>query len=104
MVRLEGIVPKAIQTSIGPVLVLAVILLGTFLSPESQDNNYKNRGISLVGLALTYALLYLTSSNRLKIVWRTVIVGLLSQYLLALFVLRTQVGFDIFDFVSSLAR
>jgi len=101
---LEGIVPKAIQTSIGPVLVLAVILLGTFLSPESQDNNYKNRGISLVGLALTYALLYLTSSNRLKIVWRTVIVGLLSQYLLALFVLRTQVGFDIFDFVSSLAR
>jgi len=104
VVRLEGIVPKAIQTSIGPVLVLAVILLGTFLSPESQDNNYKNRGISLVGLALTYALLYLTSSNRLKIVWRTVIVGLLSQYLLALFVLRTQVGFDIFDFVSSLAR
>jgi len=84
--------------------VITVILLGTFLSPESADNNYKNRAISLAGLTVTYFLLYLTSSDRRRIVWRTVLVGVLCQYLLALFVLRTQPGYDIFNFISLLAR
>jgi len=84
--------------------VIAVIFIGTFVSPTTADNNYQNRGISILGLMVFYAGLYITSANRKKIVWRTVLVGLLSQYVLALFVLRTQAGYDIFNFVSFLAR
>ena len=102
--RLGDTIPAVVQVPLSALVVVAVILLGTFLSPQSADNNYGNRAISLAGLILIYAILYLTSAHRRKIVWRTVIVGLLLQYILALFVLRTQVGYDIFNFVSFLAR
>lgn len=60
--------------------------------------------ISLVGLILMIAGLYATSSNRKAINWHTVISGFLIQYIIALFVLRTGVGYDIFEFISRLAR
>ena len=85
-------------------LVVSVILLGTFLSPETPNNTYRNRGISLSGLVVLYCALYITSANRKMIQWRTILTGLLFQYLISLFVLRTEVGYDVFSFVSSLAR
>lgn len=36
--------------------------------------------------------------------WRTVIVGMFVQFIVALFVLRSTVGYDIFNFISELAR
>jgi concentrative nucleoside transporter, CNT family len=98
------VIPETLQTPLAALLVAAVILVGTFGSPQSADNNLKNRGISIAGLMIFYMILYLTSANRKMIVWRTVLVGLLCQYILALFVLRTGVGYNIFNFVSSLAR
>jgi CNT family concentrative nucleoside transporter len=97
-------IPEKYRTWVGAVLVISVIMMGTFLSPVSADNSLPNRGISVAGLAVFYFILWITSANRKKIVWRTVLVGLLCQYILALFVLRTSVGYDIFDFVSYLAR
>jgi len=97
-------IPQKLQIPIATILVGAVILIGTFASPQSADNNYKNRGISLAGLVIFYAILYITSAKRRMIVWQTVLVGVLCQYLLALFVLRTQVGYSIFNFISLLAR
>ena len=103
-VQLGNLIPYKLQTPLAALFVVMVILMGTFLSPQSSDNNYKNRGISILGLFVFYVTLYITSANRSKIAWRTVIMGLLCQYLLALFVLRTQAGYDIFDFISFLAR
>lgn len=60
--------------------------------------------ISLVGLIILIAGLYATSTNRKAINWHTVISGFLIQYIIALFVLRTSVGYDIFEFISRLAR
>ncbi|PYD07721.1 hypothetical protein DND36_31935, partial [Pseudomonas savastanoi pv. glycinea] len=48
--------------------------------------------------------LYATSKNRSKIQWNAVIGGMLMQYIIALFVLRTKAGYDIFNFISFLAR
>jgi concentrative nucleoside transporter, CNT family len=45
-----------------------------------------------------------TSRNRKAVNWHTVVVGFLMQFIIALFVLRTGVGYDIFSFISSLAR
>jgi CNT family concentrative nucleoside transporter len=103
-VRAGNTIPEKFQIPLAALLVVAVILVGTFASPESSDNNYKNRGISIGGLAIFYLVLWLTSANRKKIVWRTVLVGLLFQYILAVFVLKTGVGYDIFNFISFLAR
>ncbi|KAK2867763.1 hypothetical protein FQN49_003495 [Arthroderma sp. PD_2] len=97
------LIPEKIQTPLSAAVVVCVILIGAFVSEESQDNTRENRAISLFGLALLLFCLWLTSKNRKKIIWRTVIVGMLMQFVIALFVLRTQVGFDIFHFISQRA-
>jgi CNT family concentrative nucleoside transporter len=96
-------IPAKFRTPAAAVLVVAVILIGAFVSEESQDNTRSNRAISLFGLLVLIAGLWLTSRDRKKIVWQTVIVGMLVQFVIAVFVLRTGVGYDIFNFVSGLA-
>ncbi len=54
----------------------------------------------LLGLAFLLALAYAISSNRSKIPWRTVIVGLAIQVAFAVLVLRWSVGKDVLDFVA----
>ncbi|KAM5475324.1 hypothetical protein MauCBS54593_001800 [Microsporum audouinii] len=97
------LIPTKLQTPLSAALVVCVIVIGAFVSEESQDNTRANRAISLFGLALLIFCLWATSKNRKKIVWRTVIVGMLVQFVIALFVLRTQVGYDIFHFISQRA-
>ncbi|OAX80204.1 hypothetical protein ACJ72_05466 [Emergomyces africanus] len=96
--------PEKYRTLLGAVVVVAVFLIGAFASEESQDNTRENRAVSLFGLVVLLFTLWVTSNNRKKIVWQTVLVGMLVQFLVALFVLRTKVGYDIFNFISGLAR
>jgi concentrative nucleoside transporter, CNT family len=103
-VSLSKKIPEKYRTWTGAAIVLVVILAVTFGSPQTEQNSFTNRGVSLAGLCVFYGLLYVTSADRKRIVWRTVLVGLLCQFVLALFVLRTKVGYDIFNFVSFLAR
>jgi CNT family concentrative nucleoside transporter len=103
-VPLSKQIPEKYRTWTGAALVLIVILAVTFGSPQTEQNSFANRGVSLFGLCVFYGLLYFTSTDRKRIVWRTVLVGLLCQFVLALFVLRTKAGYDIFNFVSFLAR
>lgn len=97
-------IPQKLQIPALFLLLIVVIFLGTFLLPETPNSTYTNRGISIGGLFVFYGVLYITSASRTMIPWRTVLIGLLAQYLISLFVLRTQVGYSIFSFVSSLAR
>lgn len=83
--------------------LVGLIVTVAMTAPEIQDNNATNRGVSLAGLALTICLLWLTSRDRNAICWYTVLVGLYLQFLIALFVLRTQVGYNVFDWISSRA-
>ena len=68
------------------------MLIGAFVSPESQDNTRANRAVSLFGLAVIIFGLWATSKHRSMIQWHTVIVGMLVQFIVALFVLRSGVG------------
>lgn len=54
----------------------------------------------LLGLAAILALAFLFSSNRGRIPWRTVIVGLAIQVAFAALVLRWSVGRDVLDFFA----
>lgn len=77
---------------LGAAITIAVIIVGSFASKESQDNTRANRAVSLFGLAVFITLLWATSRNRSKVAWHTVIVGMLVQFIVALFVLRTKAG------------
>lgn len=91
-VRFAALIPDKLKIPLSAVFVIAVILAGSFASPESQDNTRSNRAVSLFGLAVFLVALWATSRNRKKINWHTVIVGMLVQFIIALFVLRTKAG------------
>jgi len=103
-VRFASYIPEKMRIPAAALLTIAVIVVGAFASEESFDNTRENRAISLFGLVVFIFAFWLTSRNRRKIVWHTVIVGMLTQFIIALFVLRTTAGYDIFTFVSTLAR
>lgn len=83
---------------------LAVILVGTFVSPESKDSKRSDRAISFFGCCVAIFGLWATSSKRKAVNWQPVISGMLIQFIVALFVLRTGAGYDIFNFISKLCR
>ncbi|RVX72641.1 hypothetical protein B0A52_04039 [Exophiala mesophila] len=104
VVRVVDFIPEKFRIWLAALGAIGVILVGSFVSEESDDNTRGNRAISLLGLAVMIAVLWATSRNRSKIRWHTVIGGMLTQFIVAVFVLRTQAGYDIFDFISFLAR
>ena len=101
-VRFVSYIPEHVRIPAGAALTIAVIIVGSFASAESQDNTRANRAVSLFGLVVFLFGFWATSRNRSKIVWHTVIMGMLLQFIIALFVLRTGAGYDIFTFVSTL--
>jgi concentrative nucleoside transporter, CNT family len=103
-VRFAAMIPEKFRIPLSAFVVIAVILIGSFVSEEARDNTRANRAVSLFGLAVLITVLYATSRSRKHIQWHTVIVGLLVQFIIALFVLRTRAGYDIFRFISGLAR
>lgn len=103
-VRFTNLIPERMRIPLGALLTIAVIVVGAFASEESQDNTRANRAVSLFGLLVFLFFFWLTSRNKEKIIWHTVIVGMLTQFIIALFVLRTKAGYDIFEFISTLAR
>jgi CNT family concentrative nucleoside transporter len=103
-VRFVALIPEKLRIPSGAALVIAVIIVGAMASPETADNTRDNRAVSLFGLAVFIFVLWATSRNRKMIVWHTVIVGMLVQFIIGLFVLRTSAGNDIFGFISQLAR
>ncbi|KAJ5374645.1 Na dependent nucleoside transporter [Penicillium concentricum] len=98
------VIPEKLRTPAAAALCIGVIIIGAFASEESTDNTRANRAVSLFGMVVCIFGLWATSRNRKKIIWHTVIVGMLAQFIIALFVLRTTAGYDIFNFVSEIAR
>ena len=60
----------------------------------------RTRLIGLVGIAVLLGSLYLLSNNRRAVDWRVVVVGMILQVLIALFILRTAVGFHVFNWIG----
>ena len=103
-VKIGIMVPQKWRVPGAAAIVIAAFVVGAFVTEESPGNTRDNRAISLLGLLVFIGVLWLTSRNRRAIQWHTVIVGMLMQLVIALFVLRTRVGYDIFEFISGLAR
>lgn len=88
----------------GAVITVAVMLLGSFVPSETPYSRREDRAVSFFGIIVALVCLFITSRNKSKINWNTVIGGMLMQFIIALFVLRTKAGYDIFNFISLLAR
>ena len=91
-VRFAALIPEQLKIPLGAFLVIAVLVIGGFASPESQDNTRDNRAVSLFGLAVIIFVMWATSKNRKAIQWHTIIVGMFIQFVIALFVLRSTAG------------
>ncbi|EHA57721.1 sodium/nucleoside cotransporter 1 [Pyricularia oryzae 70-15] len=104
VVRLYDVIPKKLHQPLAGLGTLGVFLVGTMVSPDEAENTRANRAISIFGLLVMIAFLTVTSRNWRAIPWHTVIGGMLTQFIIAIFVLRSQAGFDIFEFISFLAR
>ncbi|KAJ3471872.1 hypothetical protein MRS44_001971 [Fusarium solani] len=93
-------IPAKFRTPAGAFVAIATILVGSFASEEVADNTRENRAVSLFGMAVFIFVLWVTSRDRRRINWRTVIGGMLGQYIIGLFVLRTGAGYSIFRFIA----
>ncbi|VUC26543.1 unnamed protein product [Clonostachys rosea] len=102
--RIYNTIPPKLHQPAAAVVTVGVIMLGTFVPAEIGENTRSSRAISLFGLVVMIAGLAATSHNRRKIPWHTVIGGMLTQFIIALFVLKTKAGYDTFNFISNLAR
>ncbi|OBT68824.1 hypothetical protein VE03_02185 [Pseudogymnoascus sp. 23342-1-I1] len=102
--RAVYMIPPRFRLPLGAIGTIAVILVGTMVTEETEDNTRANRAISCFGLIVFIFLFWATSKNRKLIKWHTVIVGMLAQFILAVFVLRTKAGYDIFNFIAYLAK
>jgi CNT family concentrative nucleoside transporter len=99
-----SMIPSKLRQPLAAVGTLGVFLVGSMVPEESGDNTRANRAISIFGLIVMIFLLTVTSRDWRKIPWHTVIGGMLTQFVIAVFVLRTKAGYDIFSFISYLAR
>jgi len=97
------LLPERVRNIVGALIPVVVMVLVTLLSPDSEHGNRGQRLKSLLGLFAFIILLYVTSNNRAAVNWRIVVVGVSLQFLLGVFILKTQVGSDIFVWVSSIA-
>ncbi|KAK3385853.1 Na+ dependent nucleoside transporter C-terminus-domain-containing protein [Podospora didyma] len=102
--RIYNAIPAKLHQPLAAIGAFAVFCIGSFVPEETGDNTRANRAISIFGLLVMMALLTATSRDWRKIPWHTVIGGMLTQFVIAVFVLRTQVGYDIFAFISEMAR
>ncbi|PSR82113.1 Na+ dependent nucleoside transporter C-terminus-domain-containing protein [Coniella lustricola] len=110
--RVYTVVPPRLHQPCAALASVAIVLTAVLAPPDNtsssssggNENTRANRAISLFGLAVMVALLTATSRDWRRIPWHTVIGGMLGQFLVALFVLRTHVGYEVFSFISSLAR
>ncbi|KAK3388741.1 Na+ dependent nucleoside transporter C-terminus-domain-containing protein [Sordaria brevicollis] len=97
-------IPQKLHQPLAALGTIGVFLLGSMIPEEVGENTRAMRAIPIFGLLVMIALLTVTSRDWRKIPWHTVIGGMLTQFVIAVFVLKTKAGYDIFSFISEMAR
>ena len=94
---------KWMRYSMGWLAVLGLYFGAAYGTELAPGSTYKTRTISLLGVFVFQAFFYITSQHRKAVNWSTIMVSLTFQMVIALFVLKSSVGYDVFNFVATLA-
>ncbi|TIC60758.1 hypothetical protein E3Q03_03050 [Wallemia mellicola] len=81
-------IPRPARLTIGWLMVLGLIFGGAFGFPENQESNYRDRG----------------SKHHRAIQWHIICIGLFFQQAIGMFVLKTRAGYDLFNWIITLAK
>jgi concentrative nucleoside transporter, CNT family len=100
--RIITIIPQKLRVPIMFAVTFVGLVISAVSFPLNEGGSMVGRFQSLFGVVALLVLMYATSNNRKAIPWHTVSAGLLIQFLIALFVLRTKFGFNIFNGLSKL--
>ncbi|KZS98386.1 hypothetical protein SISNIDRAFT_435467 [Sistotremastrum niveocremeum HHB9708] len=95
--------PYRLRLAAGWSCLLAIVLGSAFGFPRPEGTRVTDRLVSVIGLLLFQFGFWATSQHRKHVPWPTVIVGLFFQQVIALFVLKSTAGFDIFKWIATLA-
>ncbi|KAL1704553.1 Na+ dependent nucleoside transporter C-terminus-domain-containing protein [Schizophyllum commune] len=95
--------PYYVRLAIGWLCLIGIVFGSAFGFPLEQNSTYGDRAISVLGLFVFQCGFWLSSKHRKQVPWPTVIVGLFLQQAIALFVLKSSAGFDIFSWIATLA-
>ncbi|KAJ3305218.1 hypothetical protein HDV03_001816 [Kappamyces sp. JEL0829] len=93
--------PQHYKTGALFAITFVLILLTAFITPLAPGVSITSRLQAIAGIVALLVVMYALSTDRAAIPWHTVASGLLIQYLIAMFVLKTQIGQDIFNFLSN---
>jgi CNT family concentrative nucleoside transporter len=95
--------PYRTRLALGWLALVGIVFGSAYGFKPEAGSNYGDRTISVAGLVVFQFCLFLSSKNRKAIPWPTVIVGLFIQQAIAMFVLKTDAGYDIFRWIATLA-
>ncbi|KAH7332552.1 Na+ dependent nucleoside transporter C-terminus-domain-containing protein [Rhizoctonia solani] len=91
------------RLAMGWLALLGIVFGSAFGFPLPEGTGYGDRAISVFGLFVFTCGFWVSSKNRPQVPWPTVVVGLFMQQVIALFVLKTDAGFQIFLWIARLA-
>ncbi|KAI8906440.1 Na+ dependent nucleoside transporter C-terminus-domain-containing protein [Gorgonomyces haynaldii] len=93
-------IPQKFRVPILFVIPFAGFIITAVVSPLPEGLTIGNRLQSFAGIIVYLLIMYATSSDRKAIPWHTVGAGLTIQFFVALFVLKTTIGANIFEAIS----
>ncbi|KAG1468775.1 hypothetical protein G6F56_003641 [Rhizopus delemar] len=85
-------------------IVVIVIVATVFSFPEKEESPRIRRLIALFGFFFLIFATWLTSAHRGAVKWNTISTAMFMQFVLALFVFRSTVGSDIFQWLATFAE
>ncbi|KAF8990727.1 Na+ dependent nucleoside transporter C-terminus-domain-containing protein [Cyathus striatus] len=95
--------PYRTRLAMGWLCLIGIVFGSAYGFPLQEGTTFGDRTINVLGLFIFQLGFWLTSSDRWNVPWPTVIVGLFLQQAIALFVIKTSAGFDIFKWIATLA-
>lgn len=98
-----NMVPLRGQQGFGWLAVLVLFLASAFGIKANEQSPYKWRAVSLCGMLIMYAGVWLCSAKRSHVKARPIILGLCMQVILGLFVFKTGAGRSLFYWMSMAA-
>jgi CNT family concentrative nucleoside transporter len=96
--------PRKLRFSLGWLALLAIVFGSAFGFRTGDGTALGDRAISVLGLFVFQLGVYLSSKSRSSIEWQTIIVGLFLQQVIAIFVLKSSAGFEIFRWLGEFSE